>query len=160
VYFAYGANMDRSAMARRCPASKPLMPGRLMNHRFIVTSDGFASVRREQGAVVHGLLWDLALKDVCPLDRFEEVGKGLYTRVMQPIVKAGGAHRAMVYVGKSVERGNPQPGYMESVVASAEHCGLPDSYLLELRQWLPQLPSQALERVPSVRPRFATPFDR
>ncbi|MGL4494164.1 MAG: gamma-glutamylcyclotransferase family protein, partial [Beijerinckiaceae bacterium] len=47
LYFAYGANMDREGMAKRCPASKPLGLARLARHRFVVTVDGYASVVRD-----------------------------------------------------------------------------------------------------------------
>ena len=43
--FAYGSNMDRAAMAVRCPASTPLGTARLARHRFIVTREGYASRR-------------------------------------------------------------------------------------------------------------------
>jgi hypothetical protein len=33
LYFAYGSNMDRAAMARRCPASRVIGLGRLNRHR-------------------------------------------------------------------------------------------------------------------------------
>ena len=60
LYFAYGSNMDRAAMAARCPASKALGSARLARHRFIVTSDSYASVVRDPRRTVWGLLWDIA----------------------------------------------------------------------------------------------------
>ena len=92
LYFAYGANMDVAAMARALPAleaarARPADAPSARGH-----ARGLADRRRATRARrVHGVLWDLALADVAALDRFEEVGDGLYAKVMQPVVTAGGA---------------------------------------------------------------------
>src|SRR5579863_7194541 len=78
LYFAYGANMDRAAMAARCPRSTPLGPAALMRHRLAIMREGWLTVVRDARARAHGVLWDLALADVPALDRFEGVGAGLY----------------------------------------------------------------------------------
>ena len=54
LYFAYGSNMDRAAMALRCPASKPLGLARLMRHRFFIMASGYASVARDPTRCVRG----------------------------------------------------------------------------------------------------------
>ena len=46
LYFAYGSNMDIAAMARRCPASRPLGIARLARHRFAILQAGYATVVR------------------------------------------------------------------------------------------------------------------
>lgn len=130
TYFAYGANMDVDAMRQRCPASVPLGPARLMGHRFLVMRSGTASVLSRPGGVVHGLLWALAQADVRALDRFEEVGAGLYRKAVLPVLKAaGGLAHALVYIGHTAEEGHAQPGYMEDVLASARRLGFPEPYL-------------------------------
>lgn len=158
LYFAYGSNMDQTAMAARCPASKPVGIGRLMRHRFIVFEGGYASVVRDPQRVVWGMVWDLALADVPALDRYESIASGLYTKVVQPIVTAQGARRAVVYVGRSGRPGTPKPGYMEGVVAAATHAGLPEDYIRSLSVWLPkaQGAEKPLEQ-PRVRPLWSAP---
>ena len=132
LYFAYGSNMDRAAMAHRCPRSKPLGLARLMGHRFVILQEGYASVERGQGAV-HGLLFDLALSDVAALDRYEAVGQGLYTKRVQGVIRQpGGPVRALVYLGRSASGGVPRPGYMAAVVAAAREIGLPGDYVASL----------------------------
>jgi gamma-glutamylcyclotransferase (GGCT)/AIG2-like uncharacterized protein YtfP len=165
LYFAYGANLDKAAMAQRCPGSRPLGPARLMNHRFFIMSEGFASVRRAPGSAVHGLLWDLALADIPALDRFEEVGRGLYRKLVQPVVKPAGTARALVYIGQSLDEGPPRPGYLEAVIAAARSVPLPDPYLRSLTALLGTRAPRDGDTGPAgpvagVRPRFATPFDR
>ena len=71
LYFAYGSNMDASAMARRCPRSKALGPARLLRHRLAVMREGWLTIARDPRSAVHGVLWELALADVPALDRYE-----------------------------------------------------------------------------------------
>lgn len=135
LYFAYGANMDVADMAKRAPNSKPLGLARLPRHRFIIMSEGYASVVRDPRCVVHGLLWDLAMSDLKPLDRFEGLDRGLYTKINQPVITASGAKRALVYVASSAVPGKPRPGYLESILVAAEAIGLPPAYRKELAGW-------------------------
>lgn len=126
--------MDVAAMARRCPGSRPLCTARLMRHRFFIMASGYASVVRDPAQAVHGVLWDLALRDVRPLDAYEEVGRGLFTKIMQRVVTPGGGRQALLYVGTSVVAGPPLPGYMETVLAAAAAWGLPAGYQRELQR--------------------------
>ena len=136
LYFAYGANLDIPAMAQRCPRSRALGLGRLARHRVAIMKEGYATVVTDPGAMVHGLLFDLAFADVPALDRYEEVGSGLYQKITQPILRAeGGSVRALVYVGRGGEaRGvSPAPGYLEEVIAAATSVGLPADHIAYLR---------------------------
>ena len=47
LYFAYGANMNASAMARRCPRPKALGVARLVRHRLAVMREGWLTVARD-----------------------------------------------------------------------------------------------------------------
>ena len=167
VYFAYGSNMDVEAMAQRCPRSRPIGLGRLARHRITLLPEGYANVLRDPRRNVHGVIWDLALADVRALDAYEDVGRGLYRKLIQPVLRAqGGSVQALVYVGRG-EGGTPVSGYLEDVLEAARSWNLPKAYLAELAALAPHLrehapaPAQpaAAER-PTVRPRFATPFDR
>jgi gamma-glutamylcyclotransferase (GGCT)/AIG2-like uncharacterized protein YtfP len=130
LYFAYGSNMDVSAMSRRCPASRPLGIARLARHRFGILEAGYATVLRDPAATVHGVLYELALADVAALDRYEDIARGLYRKVVQPVLrKEGSPVQALVYIGAGPGGGQPRPGYMEGVIAAAQSAGLPATYL-------------------------------
>jgi hypothetical protein len=166
LYFAYGANMDVAAMAQRCPRSKPIGVARLPRSRFAIMPNGWGNVVADQRRAVHGVLWDLALSDVPTLDVYEEVAKGLYTKIIQPVIKAGGGTaRALVYVGKG-DGGRPRPEYIAGIIASARHWGLPAAYIAELETFAPPGVASApaapalKPSVKGVTPRFATPRDR
>lgn len=137
LYFAYGSNMDCEAMARRCPASRPVGLGKLPRHRFLISSDGYATVVRDPRRTVHGVVWDLALSDIPSLDRYESLSTGLYSKISQPVVLPGGAKRALVYIGRSSRPGKPKPGYLEGVLAAARSWGLPASYIHEMEHGEP-----------------------
>ena len=167
LYFAYGANMDTDAMARRCPISKPLGVARLARTRFAIMTNGWGNVVADPRRAVHGVLWDLALSDVKTLDAYEDVGRGLYAKIIQPVIKAeGGSSRALVYVGKG-EGGAPRPEYISNIIAAARAWSLPPAYIAELETFRPggvlrtPDPKPAVApKAPLVRPRYATPLDR
>jgi hypothetical protein len=158
LYFAYGSNMSMAPMKARCPASKPLGPARLMRHRFIVNVDGYGTVVRDPRRTVWGLLWDLALADVAALDRYESLHTNLYAKAVQPVLTDHGPRRAMIYLATRQQPGQPKPGYMEDVVASARDAGLPEAYLAELSAWVPKAKaSDAPAARAAVRPLWAAP---
>lgn len=130
LYFAYGSNMDAAAMRRRCPNGQALGCARLAGHRFFIMAEGFASIARDRTAEVHGVLNRLALTDIGPLDRYEEIERGLYKKITQPVIRAsGGPVRALVYVGRSSRNGLPTPGYMGPIVSAAEAWAMPPAYI-------------------------------
>ena len=139
LYFAYGSNMDGDAMARRCPASKPIGVARLPRHRVVIMREGYASVTRDPRRTVWGMLWDLALADVPALDRYEGVAGGLYTKVQQAVIGEAGSRRALVYVGRNAGPGVPRPGYTETVLAAARKAALPEAYLREIESLSPRV---------------------
>lgn len=169
LYFAYGANMDVAAMRERCPRSTALGLARLPRHRFIITTDGYASVIRDPRESVHGVLWDCALGDIRTLDKFEELASGLYVKINQPVVVEGGAKRALMYVGRGAQIGRPRPGYLESIITSARNWALPEAYLASMNRFLskPMQDGKPMTRdlneplpagpVAGVRPRAAAP---
>jgi hypothetical protein len=125
LYFAYGANMDRAAMAVRCPRSKPLGIAALMRHRLAVMREGFLTIVRDPRPRVHGVLWDLALADVAALDRFEGLREGLYVKAIQPVIAAEGPKRAIVYIGANAGPGRAREAYIRDILAAGAAWGLP-----------------------------------
>lgn len=161
LYFAYGSNIDRAAMAERCPASKPIGIARLPRHRFVITREGYASVVRDPRRTVWGVLWDLAFADVPALDRYECVASRLYVKLTQAVLSEHGPRRALVYVARTAAPGLPRPGYLEAIAAAAAEAGLPAGYLGELAALLPPSATRtAAEPIarPKVRPRWASPL--
>lgn len=130
LYFAYGANMDVGAMARRCPRARAVGRARLMGWRFVLAPSGFASVVPDRRGVTHGVLWDMPTGDMTALDRFEQVGQGLYAKRILPTLRepCGSVH-AVVYVCVDPDRGAAWRGYLDDIVSAARDHGLPAAYI-------------------------------
>lgn len=137
LHFSYGSNMDRTAMGRRCPGATCLGRAILEDHRFLITTDGYASVLRAPGEAVHGVLWRLTPRDLSALNAYENLDSGLYSRAMMPVRSDERRVSALVYLGRSRSFGKPKPGYMEAVVDAARAAHLPLAYVGNLQRWSP-----------------------
>ena len=135
LYFAYGSNMSRAMMRTHCPAAKEIGTAVLDGHRFVITADGYASIERRAGNVVHGVLWRLTPRDLAALNIYESVDTGLYHLRRLMVRRAGGGHNALVYVARPRGTGRPKPGYLELVVDAARDWNFPRAYVAELARW-------------------------
>ena len=137
-YFAYGSNMDLAQMAERCPGARVVDGAVLEGRRFIIAARGYASVVPAPGDAVFGLLWDLTPEDEASLDGYEGVRPGLYHKDECVVLTTGGRNvRALLYLAAEIGTGDPQPGYLEAIVAAARHHGLPEDYVARLEGWFP-----------------------
>ncbi len=134
-YFAYGSNMSRTRMGRRCRHATAIGRARLEGWRFLVTRDGYASVVPAPGAVVHGVLWRVSARDLAALNAYESLDSGLYVRRTLPVRAGDRIVAALVYVGRESKPGKPRPGYQRALVAAAREWGLPDRYVQSLERW-------------------------
>jgi hypothetical protein len=137
LHFAYGSNMSREPMRRRCPGAQALGPCRLDNWRFVITVDRYASVVPMPGVAVHGVLWRLTPRDLAALHAYERLDTGLYRGRTLAVRQGAQLRRARVYVGRSTALGRPLPGYQEDIVAAARDWAFPPDYVTELAGWLP-----------------------
>jgi len=134
LHFAYGSNMSRALMHRRCPGAEPLGAARLDGWRFIITRDGYASLVRRPGERVHGVLWRLTPRDLSALDAYEQRA---YLRRIVPVRHGAARRPALVYLAPERGGGRARPGYQELVVTSAQDWRLPDAYVARLERWIP-----------------------
>ena len=138
LHFAYGSNMSRALMHRRCPGARALGPAQLDGWRFVITRDGYASLVRDPGGRVHGVLWRLTPRDLAALDAYENIDAGLFRRVLLAVQADGRSVKAIVYIGRDGAPGRARAGYMELVAMAAREAGLPSDYVAGLeRQVLP-----------------------
>ena len=138
IHFAYGSNMSRSLMAGRCPGARAIGVATLMNWRFIITRDGYASIVPSPGRVVHGVAWRLTPRDLAALNAYEALDSGLYRRRMLSIRCNGRLAKALTYVGRARAEGRPRAGYQNGIVLpAAREWALPEAYVAELARWGP-----------------------
>lgn len=185
LYFAYGSNMDETAMAKRCPKSTSISPAVLHRHRIAMMAEGYVTIIRDPRAAVYGLLWNIALSDMRALDRYESLHTGLYSKLTQPVKRFGGdgvrpLQQALVYVGNNNCWAPPEADYIQSILVQAARLGFPPAYISELSKLshgsaagqnsplkrksagrpLPGAPERDSEGRIKVRPRYLSPLDR
>ena len=135
LYFAYGSNMDRAAMRRRCPGARALGPAILEGHRFFVGIDGWGSVKPQRGNSVHGVLWRLTPRDLAALHAYELLHQGLYDVRHLPVRFGARRRTVMIYLLRRRSAGRPKPGYVEMIAASARAWNLPEPYIRSVERW-------------------------
>ncbi len=136
LHFAYGSNMHRDVMRRHAPTATSLGVAVLANYRFVITSDGYATVEPARTQTVLGVLWRLTPRDRARLDAWENIAGGLYRIEILAVRQGGCRHLALVYVARPRGEGRPKAGYMELVIAAAVESKLPPGYIASLRNWL------------------------
>jgi hypothetical protein len=136
LHFAYGSNMCRVHMRARCPHARAIGTMTLPGWRFIISPDGFASLVRQPGSRVHGVLWRLSTRDVAAINAYENVQSGLYVCRRLP-VRLQTSATALVYIARRRGTGTPRPGYLDQVVEAARDWKLPQSYIRSLARWAP-----------------------
>lgn len=135
LYFAYGSNMNRAAMRRRCPQARPIGPASLVGYRFFVGVDGWGSVKPRKGDSVHGVLWRLTPRDIAALHAYELLHKGLYDVRHLPVRNGTRLVPAMIYLLRRRASGRPRPGYVELIAKAARDWKLPERYVRSVERW-------------------------
>ena len=73
LYFAYGSNLHRKQMKRRCKNSRFISRHILKNYQLFFRSKyGAADVQRKKGSSVLGAIYDISKADEKKLDVYEE----------------------------------------------------------------------------------------
>jgi cation transport regulator ChaC len=135
LYFAYGSNMARTAMQRRCPAARAVGPATLAGYKFFVGIDGWGSVKPSAGDTVHGVLWRLTPRDLAALHAYELLHQGLYDVRHLPVRDGRRCVPAMIYLLRRRAPGRPKPGYVEMIAAAARAWELPERYIRSVERW-------------------------
>lgn len=121
-YFAYGSNLSKAQMARRCPDAKPKFTAILPNYRLIFTGwsrelkSSTASIRPFIGEKVVGAVWDISDKDLQRLDRYEDYPT-TYDHINVLVIDEDGvASRAMTYIKRrQSDEARPSPEYLTTI---------------------------------------------
>lgn len=133
AYFAYGSNMDPSQMEFRCPGASPIGIGVLKDFRFIINSRSVATIARDEGRSVYGVLWSISEEHERTLDQYEGVDSGHYFREYVSIETSSGENQeALVYIDPVTDPGPPKDGYLEKILTGAHHFNLPEKYIEDL----------------------------
>jgi len=135
LYFAYGANLSRTGMRARCPAAGAVGTALLEGYRFFIGIDGWGSIKPSAGDRVHGVIWRLTPRDIAALHAYELLHAGLYDVRYLPVRMGARRVPAMVYLLRRRSPGQPKPGYIELIAASARDWNLPERYVRSVERW-------------------------
>ncbi len=158
-FFAYGANMNQQQIRERCRHARVVTKARLPCYRigFFGNSriwDGAqASVVRESGQEVWGVVYELSTTDLERLDAWQDVrmdGTGPYFHYPVKVTGTDGRIYLSLLYEKSIlgEPQKPSAPYLDFIVAGAEAHQLPAAYI------------QALKSMPAKRASYQVPRPR
>ncbi len=127
IYFAYGANLDITAMSLRCPGCRPLCTAILPDHKLVFRS--VADVELAEGQSVHGALYQINQTHLNNLDRFEGY-PNLYTRKTVTVtLEDDSTLDAVIY--QMTDRNSyspPSKFYLDIILSGIRIWGILESY--------------------------------
>lgn len=117
LYFAYGANLNLSSMAQRCPQARPLQAIHLPNWRLGFC--GHATIDPHPGDHVPGAIWNITPDCEVSLDRFE----GFPVYYDKHYVEYQGL-TLMFYRITVDQPSSPSAGYLDTISQGYQHWDL------------------------------------
>lgn len=116
VYFAYGSNLHREQMAKRCPDAVPLGRLKLPGWKLVFRGVADCIPDDEDDAVCYGAVWRITPSDEQALDIYEGVRGGLYEKVYIPIKETPhGETEMLIYCMNSTGIFPPSVSYLRTI---------------------------------------------
>jgi gamma-glutamylcyclotransferase (GGCT)/AIG2-like uncharacterized protein YtfP len=130
LYFAFGSNLNRKQIKRRCKNSRFISRHILKNYQLVFRSKyGAADIQRKKGNSVLGAIYDISKADEKKLDVYEEFPK-VYVKKYFKIRK----EKVMFYyMSNKTKQTEPSRRYLSSIIQGYKDCGYKDSHILVSR---------------------------
>jgi gamma-glutamylcyclotransferase (GGCT)/AIG2-like uncharacterized protein YtfP len=130
LYFAFGSNLNRKQIKRRCKNSRFISRHILKNYQLAFRSKyGAADIQRKKGSSVLGAIYDISKADEKKLDVYEEFPK-VYVKKYFKIL---GKKVMFYYMFNKTKQTEPSRIYLSSIIQGYKDCGYKDSHILVLR---------------------------
>ena len=130
LYFAFGSNLNRKQIKRRCKNSRFISRHILKNYQLVFRSKyGAADIQRKKGSSVLGAIYDINKADEKKLDAYEEFPK-VYVKKYFKIL---GKKVMFYYMSNKTKQTEPSRRYLSSIIQGYKDCGYKDSHILVLR---------------------------
>ena len=140
LYFAYGSNLDKKQMRKRCHDSEfagiAKLPGyKLVFNRYATKrKGGVASIEKSEGDCVWGALYKLTDEDVESLDKHKGVPYSyLREENLQVTSPDDEPVQAFTYLANKTGYFTPHKNYLQQIIKGASQAELPAEYLDELK---------------------------
>lgn len=131
-YIAYGSNLNREQMGKRCPTAETVQATYLKNFRLMFRggNTSVATVEKQKGCRVPVLIWRLKPGDEQALDIYEGYPH-LYRKEMLRVTVDGRRVQAMIYIMNEAHHpyGTPSRGYFDTIKQGYEEAGFDDKIL-------------------------------
>ena len=130
LYFAFGSNLNRKQIKRRCKNSRFISRHILKNYQLVFRSKyGAADIQRKKGSSVLGAIYDINKADEKKLDAYEEFPK-VYVK---KYFKIWGKKVMLYYMSSKTKQTEPSRRYLSSIIQGYKDCGYKNSHVLVLR---------------------------
>ena len=130
LYFAFGSNLNRKQIKRRCKNSRFISRHILKNYQLVFRSKyGAADIQRKKGISVLGAIYDINKTDEKKLDAYEEFPK-VYVKKYFKIL---GKKVMFYYMSNKTKQTEPSRRYLSSIIQGYKDCGYKNSHVLVLR---------------------------
>ena len=142
-YFAYGSNLHREQMKKRCPDSEPVAKVRLEGYRLCFNR--VADIVEDEGSIVWGAIYTVSSGDIGNLDRYEGY-PNFYDKLDVDVADdQGKVYRAFAYVMTSKGCQEPSDSYYRIIEEGYRNWDLDleplQQALIDSRQQAPFRPS-------------------
>jgi gamma-glutamylcyclotransferase (GGCT)/AIG2-like uncharacterized protein YtfP len=130
-YFAYGSNLSRQQMLKRCPQAKALQSAVLPNYKLVFSGwsrewrGGVATIQSSHGDRVTGGIYEISEQDLSRLDKYEGY-PAEYTRTRVTVYPdTGPALEAVAYARpRQLEASKPSAEYLAVIRQGYQEWGL------------------------------------
>ena len=135
LYFAFGSNLNRKQMKRRCKDSKYITCHTLNGYKLSfrnnyygggVLDGGVADIEKKQNGEVLGAIYKISKKDEKKLDVYEDFPK-LYIKKYFKIL---GKKVMFYYMPKKTKHVPPSSRYLSIIKQGYRDCGYKNSYIV------------------------------
>lgn len=132
IYLAYGSNLNKEQMARRCPNAEIIGTATLEGYELIFRGSresAVANIEPKEGSSVPVLLWSITPRCEVALDRYEGFPY-LYRKETVTVELNGNPTEAMVYImNEGRLMGKPSLPYYSIIREGYKDCGFSISIL-------------------------------
>ncbi len=128
LYIAYGSNLSKQQMRKRCPTARPLGKFMLKDARLVFR--GVADLEFVPGHEAPCGLWMINPDDEDSLDVYEGISSGHYFKTREiELTWKGKRHPSVLYLMNSEAVYPPSRAYSETIRSGYRDFGLDTSYL-------------------------------
>jgi hypothetical protein len=136
LYFAYGSNLNKKQMKKRCEYSEPDGSGILLDYQIVFQKhhgrkDGVLTIEPKAGSKVPIGIYTITAKDEARLDVHEGVAKQCYKKQKVTIKKDDNDVEGLIYIMIDGINSKPTNEYYNTVLTGYKEWNFDEKYLKE-----------------------------